>query len=113
MVIIQRGQSKRDANAIGYAQTGDLASYPGGDAEPVALNGLSPTFGNIGRSAATYPYWTVEYLYTYGKASGLASAFLNYLDSAAAIADLRSGDYFPCPDSGSSRARALCAQIGS
>jgi ABC-type phosphate transport system substrate-binding protein len=101
------------AGAIGYAQTGDVAAWPGGHINPVALNGLSGSFGNLGRSTSTYPFWTVEYLYTYGKATGLASAFLNYLGTSNAVADLHAGGYTPCPDSGTSRARSLCAQAGA
>jgi hypothetical protein len=55
----------------------------------------------------------VEYLYTYAKATGLASAFLNYLGSSAAVSDLHAGGYTPCPDGGTGRARSLCAQAGS
>jgi phosphate transport system substrate-binding protein len=99
--------------ALGYAQTGDVAAHQGGGVQPVALDGLSPTFGDIGRSAGQYPFWTVEYLYTYGHATGLAAAFLKYLGTAAAVSDLTAADYTPCPASRSGRAGALCAQAGS
>lgn len=101
------------AGAIGYAQDGDISAYPGGHVRSVALNGLFGTFGNIGRSSGSYPFWTVEYLYTYGNATGLASAFLNYRGSATAIEDLRGGGYTPCPATGTSRARELCTQASS
>src|SRR5260221_8498 len=59
--------------AIGYAQIGDVATYPE-RVNRVALDGLDGRFGNIGRSTKNYPFWTVEYLYTYGPATGLAEA---------------------------------------
>ena len=99
--------------ALGYAQTGDVAAHQGGGVQPVALDGLSPAFGDIGRSAGQYPFWTVEYLYTYGRATGLAAAFLKYLGSASAVSDLDAAQYTPCPASRSSRAGATCAQAGS
>jgi ABC-type phosphate transport system substrate-binding protein len=34
--------------AVGYAQTGDLATFSGGGINQVALNGLSPSYGNLG-----------------------------------------------------------------
>jgi phosphate transport system substrate-binding protein len=99
--------------ALGYAQTGDVAAHQGGGVQPVALDGLSPEFGDIGRSAGQYPFWTVEYLYTYGRATGLAAAFLRYVRTATAVSDLEGAQYTPCPASGSGRAGALCAQAGS
>jgi ABC-type phosphate transport system substrate-binding protein len=85
-----------------------VQDYQGAGAEPILLNGLSATFGHIGRTAQSYPYWTVEYFYTYGRPAGLASAFLSYLNSPAAQSDLRAAGYTPCQD-----AHGLCAQNGS
>ena len=98
--------------ALGYAQTGDVAAHQGGGVQPVALDGLSPAFGDIGRSAGQYPFWTVEYLYTCGRAIGLAAAFLRYLGGTAAVSDLEAAQYTPCPADRSGRAGALCAQAG-
>jgi hypothetical protein len=98
--------------ALGYAQAGDVAAHQGGGVQPVALDGLSPAFGDIGRSAGQYPFWTVEYLYTCGRAIGLAAAFLRYLGGTAAVSDLEAAQYTPCPADRSGRAGALCAQAG-
>jgi phosphate transport system substrate-binding protein len=75
----------------------------------VKLNGWDPQIGAVERGA--YPYWTVEYLYTYGSpATGtLASSFLNYLNSPAAKDTLRSADYTPCVDRQVSLLSTLCA----
>jgi hypothetical protein len=50
----------------------------GGGVQPVALDELGPDYGDIGRSVIEYAFWTVEYPYTYGPATGLAEAFLKY-----------------------------------
>lgn len=34
--------------AVGYAETSDVAAYSGGGIQPVQLDGMGDTFGNIG-----------------------------------------------------------------
>jgi ABC-type phosphate transport system substrate-binding protein len=99
--------------AIGYAQIGDVATYPDGGVQAVALDGLDGRFGNIGRSTKSYPFWTVEYLYTYGPATGLAEAFLKHLGTPTALSALEAAGYRPCPADGRGRAGALCAEADS
>jgi phosphate transport system substrate-binding protein len=99
--------------ALGFAQTGDVSANTGGGVQPVALNGLSPDYGDIGRSVNEYAFWTVEYLYTYGPATGLAEAFLKYLGTPTALSDLQAADYTLCPADGRGRAGTLCGQAGS
>ena len=60
-----------------------------------------------------YAFWTVEYLYTYGPATGLAEEFLKYLGTPAAVSDLEAAQYTPCPAKGARRARVLCTRTGS
>ena len=93
--------------AIGYAQISDAATFT--NVETFKLNGWDPQIGAVERGS--YPYWTVEYLYTYGSpAPGtLASSFLNYLNSAAAKDTLRGADYTPCVDRQVSLPATLCA----
>jgi phosphate transport system substrate-binding protein len=98
---------------LGFAQTGDVAANTGGGVQPVALDGLSPDYGDIGRSANEYAFWTVEYLYTYGPATGLTEAFLKYLGTPTALSDLQAADYTPCPADSRGRAGTLCGQAGS
>jgi len=81
--------------AIGYAQTGDVATAPSGTLQSVALNGLSASFGNIGRRKNNYQYWTTEYIYTNGRPAGLAAAFLAYLSDAVGLNDLADAGYPP------------------
>jgi ABC-type phosphate transport system substrate-binding protein len=99
--------------AIGYAQTGDVTTAPPGTLQSVALNGLSGSFGNIGRAKNNYQYWTTEYIYTNGRASGLAAAFIDYLSNAVALNDLADAGYTPCHDPDHPSAARLCAQPGS
>jgi phosphate transport system substrate-binding protein len=92
--------------AIGYAQISDAASYP--DVETVKLNGWDPQIGAVEQGA--YPFWTVEYLYSYGNpGSGtLAASFLSFLNSDAAKDALRSDAYTPCVDRQQSLLSTLC-----
>jgi ABC-type phosphate transport system substrate-binding protein len=92
--------------AIGYAQISDAATYS--NVESVKLNGWDPDLGAVTRGA--YPFWTVEYLYTYGSPGPgtLEADFLNYLDSDAAKDTLRSADYTPCVDRQQSLLSTLC-----
>jgi phosphate transport system substrate-binding protein len=92
--------------AIGYAQVSDAAPYL--NVSAVKINGSDPAIGAV--ENRTYPYWTVEYLYTAGKAvpGSLAAEFLSYLDSTASDDTLRINDYTPCVDRGQSLMRTLC-----
>jgi hypothetical protein len=60
-----------------------------------ALNGLSGSFGNIGRLKDNYQYWTTEYIYTNGRPTGLAAAFLAYLSNAVGLNDPADADCTP------------------
>jgi hypothetical protein len=57
-----------------------------------------------------YPYWTVEYLYTYGvpRAGTLAAAFLSCLNSDTAKRILRTAAYTPCAGRQQSLISTLC-----
>jgi PBP superfamily domain len=86
--------------AIGYAQISDAATPP--NVETIKLNGWDPTIGDVQQGA--YPFWTVEYLYTYGNPAGgsLSTSFLNFLNTSTAKDIPRSQDYTPCMDRGES-----------
>jgi ABC-type phosphate transport system substrate-binding protein len=91
--------------AIGYAEISDVAAYP--DIEYVKLNGQRPSTGSV--LQRTYPFWAVEYLYTYrSPTSGtLTSAFLGYLTNTGTVKKiLRSQGYIPCADLVTSRRNA-------
>jgi phosphate transport system substrate-binding protein len=64
--------------AIGYADVPDAKRRPG--IKMITLNGHGTTLDDI-RSG--YPFWTVEYVYSYGPlvSDSLASAFVDYLSS--------------------------------
>jgi ABC-type phosphate transport system substrate-binding protein len=91
--------------AVGYAEASDASVYTGQGAQPVDLNGLPDTFGNVGTSSLQYPFWTVEYLYTYGAPapSSLAGKFVAYVQSSSTF--LRANDVTPC----AGLMRTLCA----
>jgi ABC-type phosphate transport system substrate-binding protein len=95
----------RTPGAIGYAEVWQAARNP--DVVPVALGGLDPAIYTA-QLADGYPFWAVEYLYTYGNPSyqAPASGFLRYMTTPAAMDVLRSLGFTPCSDQGQSL--ALC-----
>jgi ABC-type phosphate transport system substrate-binding protein len=87
--------------AIGYAEAAvtaddEASKYP--NINEVQLDGrdASPEVVNAGRHP--YPFWAVEYMYTYGQpASGsLLSAFLSYMSTDTASSVLQSYGDIPC-----------------
>jgi ABC-type phosphate transport system substrate-binding protein len=94
------------SGAIGYAQTSGAAAYS--NVETIKLNGWDPVVGAVQRG--DYPFWTVEYLYTYGTPApgSLSASFLGYLNTGTAKDILRSQGYTPCVDRGDSLVGTLC-----
>jgi hypothetical protein len=114
--LVGDGQAKQSAGVIAMSDGPAPAesAYRPLNGKPIAmLNGLSPDYGDIGRSVNEYAFWTVEYLYTYGPATGLAEAFLKYLGTPTALSDLQAADYTLCPADGRGRAGTLCTEAGS
>jgi phosphate transport system substrate-binding protein len=97
--------------AIGYAQSSDVENYTRQGIQSVELNGLQGIIGNIGADRGKYPFWTVEYLYTYGTPApgSLAERFLNYMGTYTARDLLRLDGYTPCVDSTHNLMATLCA----
>jgi ABC-type phosphate transport system substrate-binding protein len=93
--------------AIGYAQVSDAAPYP--NVSAIKINGADPTINDVQNK--TYPYWTVEYLYTAGKPApgSLAAEFLSYMQSTSSDDTLRSNQYTPCVDRNVSLMKTLCS----
>jgi ABC-type phosphate transport system substrate-binding protein len=91
--------------AIGYAEVWQAARHPA--VAPVMLGGLEPTVYTA-QLTDGYPFWNVEYLYTYGKPpyQAPAAGFLRYLTTPDAKDALRSLGFTPCYDQGQSL--ALC-----
>jgi ABC-type phosphate transport system substrate-binding protein len=94
------------AGAVGYAQVADAAPYA--NVASVKIGGRDPGIGAV--EAGKYPYWTIEYLYTYGDpaAGSLAAAFLGYMGGASARQILHGADYTPCAG-GPPIVAALCS----
>jgi phosphate transport system substrate-binding protein len=87
--------------AIGYAEaavTADDEASKYANINEVQLDGTdaSPEVVNAGRHP--YPFWAVEYMYTYGQpASGsLLAAFLSYMSTDTASSVLQSYGDIPC-----------------
>jgi ABC-type phosphate transport system substrate-binding protein len=85
--------------AIGYAEVWQAARNPA--VAPVMLGGLDPTVYTA-QLRDGYPFWNIEYLYTYGKPSyqAPASGFLRYMTTPTAKDVLRSLGFTPCSDQG-------------
>jgi ABC-type phosphate transport system substrate-binding protein len=94
--------------AIGYAQISDAESYA--NVEHVNINTAGADIADV--KAGIYPYWTVEYLYTYGHpaASSLTAAFLAYMSTDAAKNILLNAAYTPCVGSTSGTVAKLCTR---
>ena len=73
--------------------------------------GRHPADHGDGTGTGRYPFWTVEYLYTYGApASGsLTQKFLSYMGSFTAKDLVRQEGYTPCVDSTNNLMSTLCA----
>jgi phosphate transport system substrate-binding protein len=88
--------------AIGYAQISDASTYANRSVSVIKINGQDATVAAV--ELGSYPYWTVEYLYTAGHPvpGSLVADFLGYINSETADDILRSNDYIPCIDRGTS-----------
>ncbi|MEU6959046.1 substrate-binding domain-containing protein [Streptomyces chrestomyceticus] len=86
----------RVPGAIGYAEVYAAAKNP--RVTRVRLNGREPDIEWAGQHS--YPFWTVEYLYTYGQpeAGSLAAKFRAFMDSDTAKNILRKYEHVPCAD---------------
>ncbi|WP_229068525.1 PstS family phosphate ABC transporter substrate-binding protein [Actinoplanes sp. DH11] len=80
--------------AIGYVDTPNALLTPG--VKQVRLGGQAATIDDI---RAGYPFWTVEYLYSYGdldRTDPLTRSFANYLIDAEARSMIAAQQYAPC-----------------
>ena len=85
--------------AIGYAEAtaaSDSQDFP--NVVQVQLGGINPSPESVKNDR--YPFWTVEYFYTYGAPShgSLTSAFLSYLTSDTSRAIMQDLGHIPCQD---------------
>jgi phosphate transport system substrate-binding protein len=84
-------------SAIGYADVSDVNRITG--VKHVRLDGRDATLNDI---RAGYPFWTVEYIYSYGSLKGgsLAAAFADYLSSREGSDIIASFQYYSCRHDG-------------
>ncbi|GAA2486850.1 substrate-binding domain-containing protein [Streptomyces thermolineatus] len=92
--------------AVGYTEMSSAHRYP--DVSPVQIEGRDPAIEPIRQGA--YPYWTVEYFYTYGtpEEDSRAGAFLAWTNTDTAKNILRSYGYVPCVDRDTDLTESLC-----
>jgi ABC-type phosphate transport system substrate-binding protein len=82
--------------AIGYAESGAAAQAPGVVA--VSLDGRKARVPPGSAGQGNYPFWNVEYLYTYGQLAyqAPASGFLRYMATPTARQVLTAQGLTPC-----------------
>jgi phosphate transport system substrate-binding protein len=92
--------------AIGYADAPDASQLP--EVKAITIDGQGA--GSLDDIRQGYPFWTVEYLYSYGvPATGsLASAFADYLAGRDSRDSMAVSRYFPCVRTDGT-AEPLCA----
>src|SRR5262249_56137206 len=76
--------------SIGYAEADALLYFPNVGAIPV--NGVPPN--RVNALNGSYRFVATEYLYTQGRPTGLAAAFIKFLTSSTVTAELRRGHLF-------------------
>jgi phosphate transport system substrate-binding protein len=87
--------------AIGYAEAAvtaddETSKYP--NLSEVQLDGRDASPEVVNAGSHPYPFWAVEYMYTYGQPSSgsLLSAFLSYMSTDTASSVLQSLGDIPC-----------------
>lgn len=69
---------KQTPGAVTYAA---LSGTHGSGLTEVAVNGVAPSPATI--TSGSYPVWSYEHMFTYGKATGQAAAFIDYVKTAS------------------------------
>ncbi|KIF73917.1 hypothetical protein QR77_07795 [Streptomyces sp. 150FB] len=92
--------------AVGFSELSATGKYR--DVQRVQIDGYDADIETARRGL--YPYWTIEYFYTYGQASpgGLPSAFLDFMRGDAAKVILSGNGHVPCY--GDIRSGDLCTK---
>jgi len=98
----------RTPGAIGYAERGAAATYA--KVNEIKLGGWEADLGTVEQN--DYPFWEVEYFYTYGNPPGgsLLSAFLEFVTLDEAKNLLRADGFTPCSDRSKNLMTTLCAR---
>ncbi len=70
-----------------------LATAPVNGAQSIAINGISPTARAV--ENGTYPFWSIEHLYSNHAATGLALSFISFGFTSTGATDLTNYDAIP------------------
>ncbi|WEG14922.1 phosphate ABC transporter substrate-binding protein [Pullulanibacillus sp. KACC 23026] len=70
---------EQNPGAIGYLALSYFTDADKGKMTALSLDGVAPTAANI--ETGKYPVWAYEHMYTKGEATGVAKAFIDYIDS--------------------------------
>jgi phosphate transport system substrate-binding protein len=102
----QLDEIDRLAGAIGYAEVTATTKYT--NLNRVKLDDRDPDLDSVIKRG--YPFWAVEYLYTYGPPQNgkLVDSLLEYMNSDAAKNILRRAGYVPCVDGPQDLMGTLC-----
>ncbi len=80
------------SGGIAYMPLADVAASTNG-AQSISLNGVSPTLFTV--SNGTYPFWSIEHLYTNHAAQGVALSFIAFCFSTPSLFDLTNNSAVP------------------
>ncbi len=78
------------SGAISYVP---LSAVPSSGMQIVSINGVEPTAASV--TSGTYPFWSIEHLYSSRAAKGLALSFISFLSTTAGLADLGNNGVVP------------------
>ncbi|HJT58596.1 MAG TPA: serine/threonine-protein kinase, partial [Ktedonobacteraceae bacterium] len=81
------------SGAISYIP---LSAVSSGGMQVVSINGVQPVPASVANGS--YPFWSIEHLYSNQVAKGLALSFISFLSTSAGLADLGNNGVVPFKD---------------
>lgn len=92
--------------AIGYADLYDVYTHLQ-SLTPVTIDGIPASPFTVVNN--TYKFWTIEHMYTKGPATGLAQAFIDYMNNEYGGQVMRASSFIVLHDMNSAALFILCA----
>ena len=83
---------KNVSGGITYMPLADVAGN-GSGAQSVAINGVAPSASSV--AGGSYPFWTIEHLYTNHAAQGVALSFISFCLTSSGETDLANSGAIP------------------
>ncbi len=96
--------------AIGYADLYDVYTHMQ-SLTPVTIDGIPASPFTVVNN--TYKFWTIEHMYTKGAATGLAQAFIDYMNNEYGEQIMRASSFIVLHDMSSAALSSRCAGNGA